>query len=364
LNVEPCSFSSRSRAFDLPFLPDEAYIAFLALRQERIHSVHFSLFAESIPDARHAAGALPAERLAELLGRLPGPSKYALLNSRFHAPSLYTAPGLRPLLDRLEILLSGDALHGVVFADFLLLQALSDASPELCRALEAVPSVNCRVNTLDVALSMLDVIGKTRFRAPSKLLLDRNLNRRLPELRKLAQALRGAVPGLAITLMANEGCLYECPYKPAHDALIAAQRASPGIDAGAPVRELGCGRLFHEAPERLLQSPFIRPEDLDMYADIADIAKLCGRTQGGAVMRGIVSAYLAGEFDGNLLELMDAQEQLASRLKMPNAALPADFCATVANCDKRCAECGYCRELCERLLTRRGPTLNPYQRVS
>lgn len=357
---EPRGFASRSRAFDLPFLPDEAYLAFLAAHQERIHSLHFSLFDQAIPDARHAAGALPAERLAELLGRAPGPNKYALLNSRFHTPNLYTGKGLKPLLQRLEILLSTDTLQGILFADLFLLQALSDASPELARALEAVPSVNCVVNTLDSALALLDVVDKTRFKPPRKLLLDRNLNRRLPELRALAHALRAEVPGLALALMANEGCLYECPYKLAHDALIAAQRARPEFgDVGVPVRELGCGRLFHREPERLLQSPFIRPEDLDMYADIADIAKLCGRTQGAAVMTKIVSAYLAGEHAGNLLELMDAMEQAAGGLELPNAALPADFCATVANCDKRCARCGYCRELCESLLIRRGPTLAP-----
>lgn len=355
------------RVFDVPFLPDEEYLAFLGLNLARIHSLHFSLYDADAPDARHRTEIHSPQRLAALLGRLPGPRKYLLVNSRFHAARFYEASsaaagGLGGLLRSLETLLEAGALHGLVFADYFLLQALSDASPELCRALEAVPSINCQIDSAEKALLQLDAIGRTQFRPPAKLLLDRNVNRRIFELRAMAQALRAALPNVAITLMANEGCLYQCPFKPAHDALIAADCASGAhYAATAPVRALGCVRVYAEAPERLFQSPFIRPEDLDMYADIADVAKLCGRTQGPAVMKRIVAAYFTGGYAGNLLELMDAMEGLADVLEIPNAALPHDFCSTVAHCDKRCAACGYCRELAARFLIRRGPTLKPYR---
>ena len=66
---------------NVPFLPDEHYIACLEQCTADLESVHFCLEHEPCLDSRVRvgnAGALTG------LARLPGVRKYALLNSRFH----------------------------------------------------------------------------------------------------------------------------------------------------------------------------------------------------------------------------------------------------------------------------------------
>src|SRR5690349_2158743 len=92
---------------DLPLVPDEAYLEFLRAHRKRIASLHFSLYAPVAADARVRLAELPAGKLAALVGRIPGPRKFALLNSRFHAPGALLGPeAIRRLLAELEGLLS------------------------------------------------------------------------------------------------------------------------------------------------------------------------------------------------------------------------------------------------------------------
>jgi collagenase-like PrtC family protease len=344
---------------DVPFLPDADYCRLVRNLGDRIASVHFSLFEPSIPDARHASDRLSVDALLGWLASLPGVRRLALLNSRFHAPESYSPETLAELVSRLKRLAGAGVLDGIVYADVYLLFALAEADPELCARLEAVPSVNACIDAADKAFSHFDAIRASGFRQPGRLVLDRSLNRRLPELRRTVAALRQARPRLSIVLMANEGCLYQCPFKPAHDAHMAHARfdsesPSSGDGFSRNVR-LGCQRMFHADPGRLLASPFIRPEDQSAYAGLADVLKLCGRSRGPGVMRRIVEAYARGSFAGNLLLLMDSMEPLAGVMRLPNEDIPADFLRRVTTCVKNCTDCGWCGDLAESLLTHTGP---------
>jgi collagenase-like PrtC family protease len=170
------------------------------------------------------------------------------------------------------------------------------------------------------------------------------------------------VPEAGLVLLANEGCLERCPFRPAHESHIGLGRMEAGDEASGAegfrlARELGCGRRFHDHPEELLKSPFIRPEDAGLYEEHVDGLKLCGRTRGPQALRDIVAAYLRGRWEGNLLELCDSMEGLAQRLDLPNEGLPEDFGQTVTGCHSDCAACGYCAELAWRLVQRRRPSL-------
>jgi len=44
---------------------------------------------------------------------------------------------------------------------------------------------------------------------------------------------------------------------------------------------------------------------------------------------------------------MDTMEWLAKRLHVANEALPRDFLARLAGCDRNCRACSYCLELLE-----------------
>jgi hypothetical protein len=342
-------------------------VAFLAERlgrtgPRRIASVHFGLNDPLVADARQRL--VPGDMAAMLRGlrRLDAAghvAKYVLMNARLHRPERYfSRSDLDATADRLALLLDEADLDGLVFADPYQLQALSDARPEVAARLEAVPSVNAGLDSPGRALALLDMIADTAFRPPSRLVLDRPLNRDMARLQATAGRLRQARPGLAIHLMANEGCLLHCPFKPAHDAHIAlVNEGLCGERTFAMNRDLGCLRRMLAQPGLLLASPFIRPEDTAAYAPLADGIKLCGRNRGTPFLMRVTDAYLDGAYPGNLLDLMDAMGDLADRISLPNGALPADFLSHVTECGHDCADCGWCSALVRSMGRRTDPGL-------
>jgi len=298
-------------------------------------------------DSRPGGG---AESEADLLARLrevPGVRKYALLNSRFQAPGRYFDTGFRRgLTARLARLADAGQLDGVVFADQYLMQGLADTAPDLCAGLEAVPSVNCLVDSCEGIVAWRQYVAEAGFKPPAKIILDRNLNRSLSRLGEISARCRARYPDLHLTLLGNEGCLYRCPFKLAHDAHNALANTGLATDrCGSMNDSLGCRRYFAAHPEAVLQSPLIRPEDLGRYEGLVTVVKLCGRTLGVGFLQRVLDAYLAGSFAGNLLALADTTDWLSEQMYIANALLPPDFFATLSSCDRECGDCGYCRRV-------------------
>ncbi|WP_207262917.1 hypothetical protein [Desulfovibrio sp. Huiquan2017] len=352
---------------DVPFLPRDDYVTFLRERSDRLASVHFSLHDPRVPNARQrlgAAGAIPdatadVETVIRGLNRLPGVDRFLLMNGRMHRPERYfDQAGLHRTADLLERLADEAGLTGVVFADGYYLQALSDARPEVCERLEAVPSVNAMPDTPARVFALLDLIAETAFRPPSRLVADRALNRDPEGLAALAHGLRSRHVDIRLFLLANEGCLHQCPYKPAHDAHVAlVVEGLCGDRTFALNRDLGCVRRMLEEPGHMLASPFIRPEDAGRYEGLAHGLKLCGRNRGADFLLRAVAAYVEEQYAGNLLDLMDAMGDLAERVHIPNHGLPADFFEQVTACDKACRACGLCAALARRIVERTDPGL-------
>ena len=342
--------------FDLPFLPDQGYLACLQDRLPRIHSLYFSLHADEPLDARPKTRTVSPDELSTWLQAMPGVKKYGLMNSRFQCPANYSSPAfLDTVVEILTTLKQEGNLDGIVYVDHYLLQAISDAVPELAAGLEAVPGLNCMLDSLDKILFQLEFISKTAFQEPKKLLLDRSLNRSWSRLEQVCSGIRKRWPQAAIGLLANEGCLPHCSFKLTHDAQIALANLQCGQDRTAVDNaRLGCARTFVQDPSLILRSPFIRPEDVQAYSGMIDFIKLSGRTRGPEVMSKIVTIYDRQSYSGNLLEIMDTLEFLAGRLNLPNQALPGDFLATVTTCSKDCRQCGICQELSRELIEDRG----------
>lgn len=87
--------------------------------------------------------------LTAALARLPGPRRYALLNSAWLGPELlHDSTAFRRLSSILAQLVEEAGLNGIVFGNGYLLQHLADRNPELASTLEAVPGVNLRLDSL------------------------------------------------------------------------------------------------------------------------------------------------------------------------------------------------------------------------
>lgn len=337
---------------DVPFLPEDGYVAFLRDCEQKIDSVQFSLHNGGQLDSRilffESPGSL--DRLIEQLGRLPGPRKYGLLNSRFYGPDLFTdRQVLKSLLNDLDRCASAGVLNGIIYCDHYLLQLLSVEAPDLAGALEAVPGINTMLDRHAKVEAQLGYIGETRFLQPKKIILDRSLNRNLDLLADTARLCRHSFPDLKLELLANEGCLAHCPFKLSHDAYIALANLQERDCTYLLNRDLGCIQLVDEQPYRILQSPFIRPEDMDLYLYHIDTIKICGRTLGSGFLEQAITAYMDRRYDGNLLDLLDAMQWLAPSLYIDNASLSFDFANMLSMCENKCDSCGFCRELFESI---------------
>ena len=333
---------------DVPFLPAPGYAAFLSSLAGHLHSVYFGLPSGPVLDSRYRFLRYSDEELIATLQGLEGVRKYVLLNSRFYRPDRYTCPDtLGTLCRRLRRLRDGAGLDGLVFTDTYFLQALVDADRPLMETIEAVPGLNCHLDRFGKVASLLTAIGRMGARPPGKLLLDRRLNRRPGRLASIVGRIREAYPAVAVGLIANEGCLADCPFKPAHDAHIALGNMELAAECTHALnRDLGCIRMLWAHPEEIFRSPLIRPEDVDRYGGLMDFVKLSGRTLGAAFLERTVEAYVRRRFSGNLLALSDTLSALADRIRVDNGRLPADFWERACRCRLDCDGCGFCRRMC------------------
>jgi collagenase-like PrtC family protease len=334
--------------FNVPVIPDERFVELLNRNLSSFHACHFSLYRADIADCRHRLQFIETDRWMDFLASVGIARKFLLVNSRAHEQGAYLdAAHLRTVTKILRSMLKAKVIDAVVFADAYYLRAISDAAGDEASELEAIPSVNFMADSYDRIAGLLEFIASTRFKLPETLILDRSLNRRPDALKEVSTRCRKAFPNVALELLANEGCLYHCPYKLTHDCHISMLNTGQTLDTHRINRELGCMRTLREEPSRLFKSPFIRPEDLDFYEPYVDVLKLCGRTPGVSFLMRVVEAYLHRKYSGNLLDLMDAMDGTAQWLHVSNHLLPADLLKRLLSCSRDCSACSYCRQLIE-----------------
>jgi len=332
---------------DVPFLPEETYVEFINGNSDCIDSVHFSLMGAKRLDNRIDPLSIDnLDTIIRMMEQVRIKNKYLLLNSLFYGPDLLTKnEHLAHLIDCLEKCVNAGVVKGIIYCDQFLLQSLSVEAPELAKSLEAVPGTNTMLDSRAKISSHLAYISETNFQLPSKITLDRSLNRNFENLTDTVNWCRQAYPEIRIELLANEGCLPFCPYRNSHDAYIALGNHEGADNSFHINNTLGCRQLLDKQPYRLLQSPFIRPEDVDSYLSQADLILLSGRAQGLDFLKKTVSAYIARSHEGNLLELLDSMNWLGNHLYIENSALSFDFANMLSVCDNRCNSCGFCIEL-------------------
>lgn len=357
------SLLMRNMKLSIPYIPDTDYTDYLQTKIFFLESVYFTLHCVPALDSRIRVSSRDIQTLARGLSSFSRIKKYCLLNTRFIHPDLYLNKDfLTRILDQMEALRQICGLDGVVFTDFYLIQGLSCTGHPVVSELEAIPGVNSMIDNAQKALAILDMIETTRFAPPGKIILDRALNRDLEKLEATVQALKSAVSGIKIELLANEGCMYQCPFKPAHDAQISL--SNTGLVRETTHRlnqELGCHAFFHGRGHQFLKSPFIRPEDLYRYNSLADSIKLCGRTLGKRFLMRCTDAYAEGSFDGNLFDLMDAAHFLSAFYFLDNKKLDPGFFQALTSCTKNCRSCTLCADRFSSAARKNNLLLQPYE---
>ena len=203
--------------------------------------------------------------------------------------------------------------------------------------IEIRASVNMRLDSTTAMEYLADKFDSFYIR--------RDLQRDLPTVEKFSKFCRGN--GKKLCMLANSGCLRNCPYQTFHDNLVAHDaeiRTMQNVRGFLPHL---CWERYRKKENRsdFLRSSWIRPEDVSKYSPFIDVMKLATRQHISPRM--IIAAYTKGRFDGNVYDLTEpcfagtfAPEVLDNRA-LDGEELPA-LCAT------SCTRCGKCEALLKR----------------
>ncbi len=349
----------------VPFIPDQSYARFLKKQIKSLHSVYYALHTGPVLDARMRFTKISVNSLNKHLSNIGPVKKYCLLNSRFMHPKLYhDAFLLDQLLDQLNDLYAHSNIDGFVFSDTYFLAALASRKKRIIQNLEAVPGINCMIDSFEKTVSFLDIIENLGFLLPKKIILDRSLNRNLSQLETTGEIIRNNYPDIKIELLANEGCILHCPYKLAHDSQISFSNLDTSKNLTYLTNQrIGCHAYFFNQPERFFKTPFIRPEDVQVYTPLADSIKLCGRTLGQSFLTNLINAYVKQSYNGNLLKLMDATHWLSDQYDIDNKSLDPGFLKMVTQCTKTCKNCNLCQILLERSARKKTLEIKNYKDI-
>jgi len=194
-------------------------------------------------------------------------------------------------------------------------------------------SVLCQINSVQKAIFFQNFGCNT-------LLLDPDINRDL----KLLSEIKKSV-SCKIRLIANEGCVFQCPCRTFHFNLTSHQsKTKKDIDFFFPM----CRSMKSEL-SNIFKSPWIRPEDLGKYRAITSHFKLTDRKLPAKDMARIARAFMVEEYHGNLLEIIPGLGNQG--LTLENDELGRiRFFDKISSCNKRCHECSYCVELSKQLV--------------
>ena len=288
------------------------------------------------------SGWLPATD-PEFLGRYidraaaGGRGFFYALNAACLGNDEFTSDGQRWLVERLGWLVDIGA-SGVVLGNPYLVAFAKARFPELQVAVSTAAGI--------------DSVDKAEFfegRGADILYLPEYVNRDF----RLLKALRKRI-GCRLVLLANVGCLLHCPIRNYHIQSISHSGRSQQLGTYVDYSLMWCTSEKTRDPALMVKSPWIRPEDLGVYAELGyDEFKLAGREMDRPWMERLVRAYAAGRHDGDLNELILGFDQMEPfgnvPVRLENRKLDGfvDFFRRKSDCRLGCRDCHYCDDWAE-----------------
>jgi len=328
--------------YNIPYYFNPEFKQFTDKYNTYIDSIYYTLGLTNIGDARYQTGYNKVPDV-NLLPESNNIKQYIILNARFNNPVVYNKSDIRRLINIIEYY----EATGIVFLDAYLLKVISKQSKSFAKYIDVIPSVNMFIDTYDKYTKTVEFIQSIGFeKSPSKIILDRSLNRNILSLIELSKSIRK--DNIKVELLANEGCLYRCPYKINHDILIALTHFDNRntVNSAENINPLfGCIDDYKHDFSKILKSPFIRPDDVYYYEEYIDTIKIAGRMKDPITMMDIIDAYIHRSYAKNLLVLNDSQGSLSEEYFIFNDLIPKQFVEIVTMCDKHCITCNYCNGL-------------------
>ncbi len=211
---------------------------------------------------------------------------------------------------------------------------------EECPLIEIRASVNMRIGTIQ-ALEYASEYFDSFY-------LQRDYQRNIKYVREVHEWCEEHQKKLCV--LANSGCLRFCPSQTFHDNLIAHSQEAE-TKSNLNWNPHLCRKVYSDKEHYvdILKSTWIRPEDIRKYEGLVDVVKLATRQHSHPRM--VIGAYSSGNFDGNLLELLEPG--FATQFfpyYIENKNFPPNWHEKSGRCLHGCTNCGYCESVLEQVL--------------
>lgn len=211
-------------------------------------------------------------------------------------------------------------------------------------------SVNQKVTNVEQMEFYIQYMGIYNF------VLDRSVNRNMDALIDIYKWCQKNAPYVKLSLMVNEGCISQCPWKQHCDNMISTYHTHTDKD----IKKLTvshsnslCGVHFLKAPSHVLKSPFITPHGLNLYKDYVKEFKIVGRMLEIRKLSRILNSYLLGTTTENLQGFFATETP-----NVYNTICFADleeynFSNKVSNCKNKCTDCNFCDNVLLNIIEKR-----------
>ena len=159
--------------------------------------------------------------------------------------------------------------------------------------------------------------------------------------------------GKTLCMLANSGCLRNCPSQSFHDNLVAHDAEIDEVKNITGFMPHLCWQHFgqHEHLIDFLRGSWIRPEDLHRYEPFFPVVKLATRQH--AHPRMVIGAYAEQRWRGNLLDLMEPGfSPIFAPHAIDNTRFPTDWHETATACATDCRHCGRCEAVLKQVLVK------------
>ena len=179
--------------------------------------------------------------------------------------------------------------------------------------------------------------------------LRRDLQRDLTAVRMFSEWSRKH--GKKMCMLANSGCLRNCPAQTFHDNIVAHLAEIRNGKEPPLFQPCLCRKLFGD-PSRLvefLKASWIRPEDLREYDPYVSVVTLATREHSNP--RLVIHAYAEQKFSGNLLDLTEpCFSPVVAPLQLKNERFPPGWKNIAGTCAANCTHCGKCDAVLKQIL--------------
>ena len=179
----------------------------------------------------------------------------------------------------------------------------------------------------------------------------RDLQRDLPTVKTFAEWAEKNNKNMC--MLANSGCLRDCPWQTFHETLLAHHfsHVQPETIKLKMPSALCTGTIQNKQYEEILRASWIRPEDLSRYEPYVSVFNLSTREADYPDL--ILKAYTSGSFDGDLLRLLDPGfSKFISPKIFDNKAFPKEWSEgkIAGRCANNCTHCGKCTDVLNEVM--------------